>query len=478
MRLKVSTIFCAVIVFISCGKSTEVTIVDDSSGILPGENTSNELNSERTVIQDDFTAIKIGELNAIRTLDPLFGTNSSEFRVFSLIYDGLTRVDSDGIIQPSLAKNWTVSRDSLRYTFTLRDNVYYHSDSRFTSGIGRQVVPDDIIKNFERMASVLVPDNAAQLFKSLKGFSAFHTEQTYIKNPANRTINSIEGISVSNDSTLVMQLAKKDAKFLEKLAHPLASVYPAESLPANKTPINQPVGTGGYYLAQKKNNILILASNDDYFQDRTVPTRIDITHGKKEAELYQDFVKGTLDALIEIGPSTIQQVTDSTGKLDFMFESAFSLYDPSINNKNSFYYNPESENTSLLSFLNTQSEDFFGFEKPLGKLTIHDSYKQEQPDSLIKLTAYIAYTKNPAEIFLADAIAEKMSAAGATIVMNSSYAVTDDVTFSTIYFPSATQVITWEMPVLILSKPTVAGITISKNPWNISFDGATINQSN
>ncbi|MBO6622233.1 MAG: hypothetical protein JJ892_13850 [Balneola sp.] len=475
MRLKATSILCALFLVISCGKSTEVTIVDDSSGILPGEKANNELPSERTVIQDDFTAIKIGELNAIRTLDPLFGTTGSEFRVFSLIYDGLTRIDSEGFVQPAIAKNWTISRDSLRYTFTLRDNVFYHSDSRFTSGIGRQVVPEDIVKSFERMASILVPDNAAQLFTSIKGFNSFHTEQTYIKIPANRTINSIEGISVSNDTTLVMQLSKKDNKFLEKLAHPLASVYPEESLPPNKTPILKPIGTGGYYLAQKKNNLLILASNDDYFQEQTVPTRIDITHGKKEAELYQDFDKGALDALVEIGPSTIQQVTDSTGSLGFMFESAFSLYDPSINNEINFYYNPESGNTSLFSFITAQNDDFYGFESPLGDLTFHN--KSQQPDSPAKLTAYIAYTENPAEVFLADAIAEKISSTGVTIVMNSSYAVTEDVTFSTVYFPSAAKAISWKMPVLILSKPTISGIVISKHPWNISFDGVTINQS-
>ncbi|MEQ9278216.1 MAG: ABC transporter substrate-binding protein [Balneola sp.] len=476
MRFKAISIVCLLFLIVSCGKSTEVTIVDDSSGILPGEKTNNELSSEKTVVQDDFTAIKIGELNAIRTLDPLFGTTSSEFRVFSLIYDGLTRIDSEGVIQPAIAKKWTISRDSLRYTFTLRDNVFYHSDSKFTSGIGRQVVPEDIVKNFERMASILVPDNAAQLFTSIKGFNSFHTEQTYIKIPANRTINSIEGISASNDSTLVMQLAKKDSRFLQKLAHPLASVYPGESLPSNKTPIVQPIGTGIYYLAQKKNNLLILASNDDYFQEQTVPTRIDITHGKKEADLYQDFAKGSLDALLEIGPNTIQQVTDSTGSLDFMFESAFSLYDPSVSNEINFYYNTESGNTSLFSFITDQNDDFYDFESALGELTFHN--KSPKSDSLEKRTAYIAYTENPSEVFLADAIAEKISSTGVTIVMNSSYAVTEDVTFSTIYFPSATKAITWKMPVLILSKPTISGILISKHPWNISFDGVTINESN
>ena len=235
MRFKVISILCLLFLIVSCGKSTEVTIVDDSSGMLPSDKAGDA--TKRAEVQDDFTILKIGELNSIQTLDPLFATTSSEFRINALIYDGLTQIDANGDVKPAIAKKWTITRDSLRYTFTLRDNLYYHDDSRFTSGIGRLVTPEDIVLNFERMASILVPDNAADMFKSVKGFNAYHTEQTFIKIPANRTIKSIEGIYSSNDSTLVIQLAKKDSELLEKLAHPLTSVYPKESIPNNNNPI-------------------------------------------------------------------------------------------------------------------------------------------------------------------------------------------------------------------------------------------------
>ena len=476
MKYKFINVLCGTLLFLSCGKSTEVTIVDSTAGILPDENPSGASATQRTAFQDDFTVIKIGESNSIHTLDPLFGTNNSEFRTLSLLYDGLTEIGEDGNVKPAIAKNWTISRDSLRFTFTIRDNVFYHSDSRFTSGIGRKVVPEDIVKNFERMASILVPDNAAEMFTSIKGFKSFQTEQTFIKIPANRTIHSIEGISVANDSTLIIQLSKKDREFLKKLAHPLASVYPQESVPADKTPIIKPIGTGSYYLAQQKPKLLILASNDDYFQSQEVPTRIDITHGKKEADLYQDFAKGNLDALIEIGPGTITQLTDSTGKLDFMYQSVFNLYDSSVKNEVRFFYNPESENNNIDAFLRSQTEDFLNFDSTLGEVIIRNPLSSS--DSLEKQSVHIAFTDNPAEVFLTDAIAKKLAGNGATVVMNSSYAVTEEVSFSTRYFPSAQQIIIWKKPVLNLSKKGVTGITISHYPWNISFDGAIINKSN
>lgn len=461
--------------FISCGKSAEVTIVDDSSGILPSENAQGR-QPNKTIVQDDFTVLKIGEVNAIQTMDPLFATTSSEYRIHSLIYDGLTQLNREGDVEGSIAKKWTISRDSLRYTFTLQDNVFYHASSKFSSGIGRQVSAEDVVMNFERMASILVPDNAADMFSNIRGFNAFHTEQTFIKIPANRAIKSIEGISISNDSTLVFQLAKKDSEFLEKLAHPYASIYPKESLPADKTPIYEPIGTGVYYLAQRRTNLLILASNEDYFQNHSGPTRIDVTYGKKEPNLYQDFAKGELDALIEIGPATIIQVTDSTGKIDPIFKSVFKINEPVVNNEITFYYNPESENSSLYSFLSAQKNSFLNFKKALGEVTFKNS--NQLNDTLTNKTAYITYTSNPAEVFLINAIAERLSSAGVTTVMNSSYAVTDDITFSTIYFQNAKPAIIWKQPLYILSKPTVSGIIISHKPWNISFDGVTIGKGN
>jgi len=470
MDYKFTVTLLLLALFISCGKSAEVTIVDDSTGVLPSENGNNE--ASKTIVQDDFTVFKIGEINAIQTLDPLFATSSSEFRVNSLIYDGLTMFAEDGSISGAIAKKWAISRDSLRYTFTLRDNVFYHSDSRFTSGIGRQVSTDDIVMNFERMASILVPDNAADIFSNIQGFNAFHNEQTFIKIPSNRTIKSIEGLSVTNDSTLVFVLAKKDSKFLEKLAHPYASIYPRESIPGNKTPVYEPIGTGSYYLAQRKDNLFILASNDDYFRKQSIPSRIDISHGKKESELYQSFAKGELDALIEIGPGTIIQVTDSSGMIDPVFKSVFQINNPTVNNEVTFYYNTESQNRSLLSFLGSQKDSFLNFENPLGEVVIKN--KTQPKDSLVKETTYIAYTENPAEVYLIDAIAENFASAGINVVMNSSYAVTDDISFSTTYFPNSIPTVVWKQPVYILSKLGVSGISISHKPWNISFESAQI----
>jgi peptide/nickel transport system substrate-binding protein len=46
---------------------------------------------------------------------------------------GLTIMDDHGIPQPGLAKSWHISDDSLIYTFTLFDNLYWHDGTKVTT---------------------------------------------------------------------------------------------------------------------------------------------------------------------------------------------------------------------------------------------------------------------------------------------------------------------------------------------------------
>ena len=51
---------------------------------------------------------------------------------YNNIYEGLTRLDRDGRVQPLLAKTWTVSDEGRLYHFTLQDNVHFHDGSLLT----------------------------------------------------------------------------------------------------------------------------------------------------------------------------------------------------------------------------------------------------------------------------------------------------------------------------------------------------------
>src|SRR3546814_7955332 len=50
--------------------------------------------------------------------------------VYANIFEGLTRIDRNGAVQPALAESWTVSDDGLTYTFKLHEGVTFHDGDR------------------------------------------------------------------------------------------------------------------------------------------------------------------------------------------------------------------------------------------------------------------------------------------------------------------------------------------------------------
>ena len=58
--------------------------------------------------------------------------------------------DSLNII-PSIAKRWDVSEDALTYTFTLRNDVYFHKHILFGKDSTRVVVAEDFKYSLNRL---------------------------------------------------------------------------------------------------------------------------------------------------------------------------------------------------------------------------------------------------------------------------------------------------------------------------------------
>jgi len=64
-------------------------------------------------------------------LNPLLAQARIDRDLSALLFNGLTRTDAAGNIQPDLATSWKVEQDGQRYTFTLRDGVTWHDGQPF-----------------------------------------------------------------------------------------------------------------------------------------------------------------------------------------------------------------------------------------------------------------------------------------------------------------------------------------------------------
>ncbi len=82
------------------------------------------------------------------------------------IYEGLTRIDADGNVQPALAKSWTVSADGLVYSFALEGGVKFHDGSDFDSSDVKYTFEENAAEGsknkrkgrFTNIASIETPD--------------------------------------------------------------------------------------------------------------------------------------------------------------------------------------------------------------------------------------------------------------------------------------------------------------------------------
>ncbi|MBS7346012.1 MAG: ABC transporter substrate-binding protein [Caryophanon sp.] len=174
-------------------------------------------------------------------LDPAIVTDGESFRVTENIYDTLlTFGEQDTTIQPSLAKEWTVSDDGLTYTFTLEEGVKFHDGSDFNA--------DAVVKNFERWAA-----GSAEQFYYYN--SMFMSEGK----------NIISKVEAQDDKTVVFTLTRPQAPFLKNIAmSPFAIAAPAafDQLEDN------PVGTGPFkFVEWKRNDSLTVEKNADYWKE-------------------------------------------------------------------------------------------------------------------------------------------------------------------------------------------------------------------
>lgn len=137
-----------------------------------------------------------------RQLDPQVSADAPSREITMALFEGLTRLDENGEVQPAAAKKWDISKDGRTYTFTLRENTW--SD-------GVAVRAADFVYGFRRAADPATGSPLATRLQNIAGAAAVISGK---KAPATL------GVTAPDDNTLVIRLQKADASFLQALATP------------------------------------------------------------------------------------------------------------------------------------------------------------------------------------------------------------------------------------------------------------------
>ncbi|HOL75179.1 MAG TPA: ABC transporter substrate-binding protein, partial [Bacteroidales bacterium] len=182
--------------------------------------------------------------SGIYSLDPAFARDQAHIWVIQQLYNTLVSLDDSLRIVPSIAKSWEISDDLCKYTFYLRNDVYFHRDICFKDNT-RKLIAQDVVYSLQRLAS----DETASPGRWILNSVARKDNKLWMESP--------------NDTTVIIHLAEPFTSFLSILAMPYCSIIPEEAIKRYGDEFSRhPIGTGPFvYKYWKKDVKLILAKN-------------------------------------------------------------------------------------------------------------------------------------------------------------------------------------------------------------------------
>lgn len=230
------------------------------TGEAPKQEMESEPEAEPTAAPTEPPADESEEVGAAVDvqLDPATIEQEELLEICGYIYEGLVALDGDTVV-PALATTWTVSDDTLSYTFQLRPDVTFHD--------GTPLNADIVIANFNRWFDTNHPLHGIdkEYPAWLEAFGGFEGEVDSDGVPK----ASFDGIEKVNNLTVLIHLNRQDPNLLQKLANVqfsiLNTILLADEGDLYGTSQGSIVGTGPYMLEEWSGGTLLLSPYADYW---------------------------------------------------------------------------------------------------------------------------------------------------------------------------------------------------------------------
>jgi oligopeptide transport system substrate-binding protein len=205
---------------------------------------------------------------------------------------------------------------ALKYTFHLRDNVFFHDDDCFENNIGRKVTAHDFKYCFDRLCYNNPAENQGfWIFKDI----VLGANEYYAKTETNKKdFSGISGIVAIDDTTLHIQLIQPYAVFLARLGLIFTKVYPKEAVEKYGSEMRlHCVGTGPFFIKKiLDNQVVFLTKNkkywakDEYGNQLPFLENIKVTFIHEKKTELQEFVAGKSDLVYKFPLEMIDEIID------------------------------------------------------------------------------------------------------------------------------------------------------------------------
>jgi peptide/nickel transport system substrate-binding protein len=208
---------CLILIIAGCSpRSSQTSSQEDISKTIAKDKSAQQTDSGKGKFGGE---LKVALAAAPPSLDPNFSTTTQTRMIDMHIYESLVTWDYNYKVIPQLAKSWSISSDSLEYSFQLRQGVLFQN--------GKEMTSDDVLASFQRFQKISA---RKQIFDQLKEFQAV------------------------DKYTFKIIFNQPKPTFLQDLAIPLPPVFimPKEmaSVDVGKLTNSQIIGTGPYQLEE------------------------------------------------------------------------------------------------------------------------------------------------------------------------------------------------------------------------------------
>ncbi len=233
-----------------------------------------------------------GVIGSPRFINPLLDSSDIDKDLTSLIYSGLMRINSTGELIPDLAESYTVSDDSLTYTFTLRKDAVFHN--------GIAVTADDVIFTIEK------------------------AQDSELKSPREANWAGVKVEKIDNE-TIAFILKQPYSAFIQSTTLGILPKNIWSKASIEEFPFSQfntkPIGSGPYkidYITYSSSGLpseYHLISFNKYSLGQPYITKIVIKSYQNEKDLVQAYKNGDIESLHSVSPKSLPALSVSSDEI-------------------------------------------------------------------------------------------------------------------------------------------------------------------
>lgn len=197
--------------------------------------------------------LRVAALYDISTMDVTKTTDNYmvPMNIFDRLFEVEVHSNGNSEVVPSLCADYSVSKDGLTYTFTLKDGIVFSNGNALTSS--------DVQYTFERLLTAGgVNDDIA-------------LEVLGAEELKNGKADTLKGFKVISDTEFSITLAARNAGFIAELTGPAMSIVDAETMEQVKNfgvSCEDTIGTGPYKVTEwVVNDHYTMEYNDKYWAE-------------------------------------------------------------------------------------------------------------------------------------------------------------------------------------------------------------------